>query len=330
MASASSLEPRENDTVCETGQALWDEIDRAVRGSRAVSLRIRGHLKLGALPPRGNAPSMLPWIDSGAHISLWAHEADGAILDAEGVGRHLLVRETGSLRLQRITLQGGRIAEQQSGGAIYIQNGLLDARHVRLTNNSVGGNDGGCMMVNGDDSKVYIAGSYFDHCTVRRNEGVARGGALGVASGDVSVVGTLFSGCSVESITGSAYGGAVAAWTAGNISLVDTRIVGASASSKDATAFGGAIGLAGGLVSVEDCEVADAWAASEDTEAWGGLIGMDGGTVTIKRTTVTAGAVTSKVLDVWGGCVGLNAGVCEVQDAVIAGCNATGGRIGDG
>ena len=82
-------DPSSHDPIVHTVAELADHLSRAANESQPISLRISGVIPLGSLPPTGEAPTLLPWIEAGANrdstrppsVTLWGERDDG--LDAD-------------------------------------------------------------------------------------------------------------------------------------------------------------------------------------------------------------------------------------------------------
>ena len=308
-----------------------------------VSIRVVGNIDMSSLMitagGKAKAPTALHVV-SGKTVVLWS--AEGAMLDANGTGRLLVVHEGGRLRLENITLANGL---SDSGGCLYHEGGVLSVRGglflkcaARDSSGSTllgrSSSGGGIFMQAG---LVDLTDTEFNACEAS-SIADANGGGMGTWAGDLNLVNTRFVNTRVYSQDENAWGGGISIWRASRVTARGTSFDGGNATSLSQKAFGGCLGLGGGgdavfrETSIRDCTVTTV----HGTQALGGGVGIDGaGTLVMRSANITS--CTARLEDgsqvealVGGGGVGSLFGRLDLQDVIISDSSATPAHIATG
>jgi hypothetical protein len=243
-----------------------------------------------------DGPTVLPVIASGDNLTILtsngaANPGYGDVIDAGKLGRLFDVASGGSLTLENVTLQNGKVeafapaVSAEKGGAIYNQ-GTLVLDELKVQNNAAIGYPG---------KGVDAAGG-----------GVWSNGALTVENA------TVFQGNSASGSNeglagldgGNAFGGAI--YTAGGSANITDSTFGPNNSAvggaggtyhKGGSAYGGAVYVAGGTVTLSGDVIGNPagpsaarsdWVQGGSPYGWGygGGVYVAGGTVTMTNDTV--------------------------------------------
>jgi hypothetical protein len=241
-----------------------------------------------------DGPTVLPQITSGDNLTILTSNGTrnpgyGDILDAGKYGRLFDVAQGGSLTLQNVTLQNGRVffavgtGITEKGGAIYNQ-GTLILNNVMVQNNAAAGwpaerqsAAGGAIWSNGsltiENGSVFQGNSATGSAYGGADLGNAYGGAIYIAGGTASITDTFFGAFNQ---------------TKGNL-------------AQGASGYGGAIYIAGGTVTLSSDTVGNSpgssGASSNTAQApsgnptgrgYGGGLYVAGGSVTLTNNTISA------------------------------------------
>lgn len=232
--------------------------------------------------------------------------------------RLLTITESGSLSLENISLQNGKISNSdgtpRSGGAILVQGGILEVSNCVFLNNqsSLGG---AIALSQSDPSTVTVRETFFSN-----NQSTATfsgGGAILNSSGELTIIDSEFVDNNSLAIGGALalqsnsttdirntlfadnvatdYAGAIGIGSNAVLSILDSTI--SNNTALDRFSYGGGIGVAGGAndlnISIINTTL------SENTAYRGGGIGIDSlndftnSTLAITNSLITGNLSTS-------------------------------------
>lgn len=293
-----------------------------------LSLRLRGTFNLPALSAAGRRDGWLT-VGSRQRVTLWS--SDGATLDARGNGRVLVVKAGGQLRLENVSLENGFTSAANAangGGCVLVDDDILGAddtffsmRGGRIAHCTTEGQSAGGILVATGTVELDVV--RIEECVARQEGAFARGGALGVQAGDVTLRDVTFVNTSATSSSGWAYGGAIAVW--GGSSHLTLHRVGfhrAFTTSVTGQAWGGGAAVLAGRLELHEGIFYRTRVHSESDIAYGGGIGFFGGTSTIFETSFDETFATTGTSHAFGGAIGMEGGLATVYNSTCAGGEA--------
>lgn len=143
------------------------ELINAVRDPSVQEIEVSGVIELARL--HSNSANALPIVED--HPLNIRGQGEGAELHASGTGYRLLeVHRFDQLHLENLTVSG--FSSNMSGGAIHSDGGYVSIMDVTFQNNH-SANNGGALLVQGRDSRLFVKDSSFIG-----NTADGRGGAM--------------------------------------------------------------------------------------------------------------------------------------------------------
>jgi hypothetical protein len=282
-----------------------------------------------------DGPTVLPQIANGNNLTILTSNGTttpgyGDVLDAGKYGRLFDVAVGGSLTLENVTLQNGKVftpgagtGATEKGGAISNQ-GTLVLDQVMVQDNAVVGMPGytqaaagGGVWSNGaltvENSTVFQGNSATGSSGSPAKGGNAYGGALCIAGGTASISNSFFGsfnqpkgntaqGGQSNTVSGSGYGGAVYV-AAGTVTL-NADTVGNSPGISGATSnaalggggvsygYGGGLYVAGGTVTLTNDTIVYNQAGSVQNSLVNTSMGQGGGLFIASGATVSLDSFT--------------------------------------
>ena len=243
-------------------------------------------------------------------------DGNGHTLRATSRDRILDVRPGTTLRVEDVTLRGGRAPEGESGGAIRGTEATVRVVDARLVGNRAEGEgaSGGAIM--NDRGTLVVTDS-----RVLKNRAERAGGGIEANEGTTRVDDTLLKGNRTGAAPGN--GGGLHLTGAGTVRVEDSRVIGNRASAEG----GGLWNSATGEMTVTDTVLNRNVGSGAEATNGGGALFNDGGRMTVRGVSAT-GNKASGAAGSGGGLLN-DQGTVTVRDSVFTENTATraGGAI---
>lgn len=275
--------------------------------AQAATVTVKTESQLRAAVARANKAAGEDTIRLGRSITLRKGSleiTDALVLDgngkqirARGKDRILDVVTDVTLRVEDLTLRGGRAPEGESGGAIRATGATLEVVDSRLVGNRALGEgaSGGAIM--NDGGSVSVVGT-----RIERNRAERAGGGIEANAGVTTVTDSVLRGNRTGAAPGN--GGALHLTGAGAVVVEGSRVLRNRASAEG----GGLWNSADGQMSVTGTLVARNRATGAEADQGGGGLFNDGGTMTVSDVRLVGNRAT--------GAAGSGGGLLDVGGTV--------------
>lgn len=281
----------------------------------ALNLTVRTEAQLRAAVDRANDVEGQDTIRLGRSISLrrgqleitdsLVLQGNGHALVARSKDRILDITADTTVRVQEVTLRGGRAPQGESGGAIRVTGATVRVVDSRLVGNRALGEgaSGGAIM--NDGGALTVTGS-----RLLRNRAERAGGGIEANGGLTTLTDSVLKGNRTGAGPGN--GGGLHLTGAGSVSVERSKVLRNRASSEG----GGLWNSADGEMDVRDTVLRGNVARGAEATMGGGALFNDGGTLAVEGATITGNRATGAAGS--GGGVLNDQGLLSLVDSVLA------------